>query len=166
MKNSPLLRIDGEVDRPVWLSFDDLAAMESTYQVRDVSRIDRQRRGDAVKLAGLLRFVGCRPTAAYLGLHASTDDFHASIPLAPIVERGLIIYRLGDGTLPHSAGGPVRFYIPDFAACRTHEIDECANVKYVDHIELTVARGMDNRPGDDAEHQALHDKVPADGPTT
>ena len=38
----------------------------------------------------------------------------------------------------------------------TDEIDECANVKFVDRIELTILRGHDNRPTDEAEHQDLH----------
>ena len=53
---------------------------------------------------------------------------------------------------------PFRFLIPDFAACKTHEIDECANVKFVNRIELTRERGHDNRPHDEAEHAALHEK--------
>ena len=51
---------------------------------------------------------------------------------------------------------PARFFIPDHAACHTDEVDECANVKFVDHIELTVGKGFDNRPEDDEEHERLH----------
>ena len=35
-----------------------------------------------------------------------------------------MIYRLDGQPLPAKAGGPVRFFIPDFAACHTAEIDE------------------------------------------
>jgi hypothetical protein len=52
----------------------------------------------------------------------------------------------------------VRFLIPDYAACHTDEIDECANVKFVDRIELTTEKGFDNRPHDGAAHAALHAK--------
>ena len=38
------------------------------------------------------------------------------------------------------------------------EIDECANVKYLDHIELTAGKGHDNRPHDEQQHAALHAK--------
>ena len=58
--------------------------------------------------------------------------------------------------LPQAKGGPLRFYIPDYASCNTDEIDECANVKFVDHIEITKKRGFDNRPEDEEEHAKLH----------
>ena len=53
-------------------------------------------------------------------------------------------------------GGPVRFFIPDHAACHVAEVDECANVKFVDRIELTHGRGFDNRPTEEEEHVELH----------
>jgi hypothetical protein len=109
-----------------------------------------------VTLEALLRLVGVKPSARYLGLHASKDNFHASIPLAPIRDRALLIYSLHGQPLSDKQGGPFRFYIRDYAACHTHEIDECANVKFVDHMELTTEVGFDNRPHDGAEHDALH----------
>lgn len=158
MNHPVLLKIDGEVERPAELSFADFAALWAEHQIIDVSRIDPKRKGDAVTLAGLLQLVQPKPGGIYLGLHASTDNFHASIPLSAVVDRAFVIYRLDGQPLPTKAGGPVRFYIPDFAACHTHEIDECANVKFVDHIELTSTKGFDNRPHDAQEHEALHQK--------
>jgi DMSO/TMAO reductase YedYZ molybdopterin-dependent catalytic subunit len=153
-----LLRIDGEVERPAMLSFADLAALAADVQVADVSRIDPKRKGDAVRLSGLLALVTPKASARYLTLHASRDDFHASIPLASVREQAILIYRLADGPLPESAGGPLRFFIPDFAACHTSEIDECANVKYVDRIELSAQPGQDNRPQDEKQHAELHER--------
>ena len=155
---STLLSISGQVTQPRALTFADLAAIPAEHQVPDVSRLVPGRKGDAVKLSGLLALVEPQPGAKYLGLHSSTDDFHASIPLDAVAERALVIYRLDGQPLPAKAGGPVRFFIPDFASCHTHEIDECANVKFVDRIELTAERGFDNRPHDGAEHAALHAK--------
>jgi len=153
-----LLKVDGEVERPATFSFADLASLTDDVQVRDVSRIDPKRKGDAVRLAGLLALVAPKASARYLTLHATRDDFHASIPLASVREQAILIYRLADGPLPESAGGPLRFYIPDFAACHTSEIDECANVKYVDRIELTAQPGQDNRPHDEKQHAELHER--------
>ncbi|MGE3809742.1 MAG: molybdopterin-dependent oxidoreductase [Gemmataceae bacterium] len=152
------LTIDGDVERPATLSFEDLEALASAYQVHDVSRIDPKRQGDAVTLAGLLDRVGPKPGAKYLTLHSSRDDFHASIPLDAVRERAILIYRLGGAPLPVSAGGPLRFFIPDFAACHTSEIDECANVKFVDRMEFSSQPGIDNRPHDAQEHAELHER--------
>jgi len=153
-----MLQIDGEVDRPARLSSADLAMLDAQYQIADVSQLDPKRRGTAVTLAGLLSHVGVRAGAAYLSLHSAADDFHASIPLSAVRERALLIYELDGAALPAAAGGPFRFLIPDYAACHTDEVDECANVKFVDHIELTADRGRDNRPHDEQEHAALHEQ--------
>jgi DMSO/TMAO reductase YedYZ molybdopterin-dependent catalytic subunit len=153
-----MLTIGGEVVHPSTLTFADLAGIAVEYQVTDVSRMVPGRKGDAVRFEGILRLAKPKGTAKYLGLHSSTDDFHASIPLAAVANRALVIYRLDGQPLPVKAGGPVRFFIPDFAACHTAEIDECANVKFVDRIELTSEKGFDNRPHDGTEHEALHAK--------
>lgn len=156
MSEPPLLHIEGDVERTLALSFDDLAAVDASRQIEDVSRLVPKRRGGAVQLSALLELAGVRPSAQYITLHAASDDFHASLPLDAVRLRAIVIYRLDGGPLPISAGGPVRFLIPDSAACQTAEIDECANVKFVDRIELSATRGLDNRPSEEAEHAELH----------
>ncbi len=151
-----LLRIDGEVSHPLALTFDDLTAIPAAQQVADVSRFHPKRQGDAVTLEAILAKAQPRPSASYLTVHATADDFHASVPLAEIRGEGLVVYRLAGGPLPVKNGGPIRFLIRNPAACHTDELDDCANVKFVDRIELTVGKGRDNRPHDDAEHAKLH----------
>lgn len=164
MSPATLLKITGEVSRPLELTFADLAALPAEQQVADVSRLDAKRAGDAVKLSALLERAEVKPTAAWLTLHSSTDDFHASIPLAAVRDRAVVIYRLAGEPLPTKSGGPVRFFIPDFAACHTADVDECANVKFVDHIELSVHRGRDNRPAEERAHAELHRRQNAQTP--
>ena len=157
MATDYLIRVDGEVQRPRQLAFEDLLAIEGAYQVDDVSQLAEKYEGKAIRLEGLLAAARIKPTAQYLGLHSSQDDFHASIPLEAVRERGIVIYSL-DGRYPLSveSGGPTRFYIQDHTACNADDIDECANVKFLDHIELTVERGFDNWPDDEQEHALLH----------
>jgi DMSO/TMAO reductase YedYZ molybdopterin-dependent catalytic subunit len=162
MNNDKRLRIDGEVTAPRELTFADLTGIDAAHQIVDVRQFDPKRTGDAVRLAGLLALVGVKDSATYIGLHGSLDNFHASIPLAPVRDRAVVIYRLNGAPLDVKAGGPFRFYIPDHAACRLDEIDECANVKFVDHIELTAERGFDNRPTDEQEHAKLHAQEESD----
>jgi len=156
MSAETILRIDGEVERPLEFTYAELAALAAEYQVPDVSQFDPTRRGAAVTLAGLLALAGAKPSGTYLTLHASTDDFHASVPLSAVAAQGLLIYRLDGQPLPLAKGGPVRFLVRDAAACRSDEVDECSNVKFVDRIELTAGRGYDNRPTDEDEHAELH----------
>lgn len=158
MNNEILLRIAGAVAQPRELTFADLAAIDPQYQIADVSSLAGGRPGTAVTLEGLLRLAGASPEAKYLGLHAAADNFHASIPLDGVREKAFLIYQLHGQPLDKKAGGPCRFFVPDHLACRSAEIDECANVKFVDTLELTVEKGHDNRPHDDAAHAALHAK--------
>ncbi len=153
-----LLRIDGAVESPRDLTFDDLLGLPEADRVLDVSRFHPARRGDGVTLGSLLRSVGPRPEANYLTLHAGRDDFHVSVPLDAVRAEGIVVFRLGDRPLGPEQGGPVRFLIRDPAACHTDELDDCANVKFLDRIELTVGRGLDTRPEDEAAHQSLHEK--------
>ncbi len=96
-------------------------------------------------LRSLIERAGSTPSATHVTLHASSDGFAASVPIADVVDRALIVYRLEGEPLPGDKGGPVRFLIPNAAACKTAELDTCANVKFVDRIELCVGKGDDTR---------------------
>lgn len=154
-----VLRVDGEVEHPLRLSFADLAAFPAADQVADVSRFHPSRQGDGVTLEAILKRAAPKQPAAWLTLHAGADDFHASIPLAAVRAEGIVVYRLAGGPLPVKNGGPIRFLIKDPAACHTDELDDCANVKFVDRIEITTAKGRDTRPETDSEHEKLHGKA-------
>jgi len=159
MSNSPvLLRFEGAVERPIGVSFEDLHRMPEESQVADVSRFQPSRKGDAVTLSSLLSLAGPDPRATHVTLHADRDDFHVSIPLDAIREQGLVVYKVGERRLEVEQGGPIRLIIRDPLACQSGDLDDCANVKYLSRIELTLGRGRDTRPVDDAEHQALHDR--------
>lgn len=150
------LRVDGEVERPVDLSFADLLAFSATEKVPDVSQFHPKRQGGGVTLNAVLQRVRPRSSATYLTLHATADNFAASIPLAAIREEGIVVYQLNGAPLPVKNGGPFRFLIRNPAACHTDELDDCANVKFVDRLELTSGKGRDTRPTTDEEHEHLH----------
>ncbi len=156
MDDTIVLRVDGAVEAPLALSYRDLEAISEPHRVQDVSRFQPARRGDGVTLECLLERVRPRPEANYLTLHAERDDFHVSIPLAATRAEGIVVYRLDGGPMTAAQGGPIRFLIKDPTACHTSELDDCANVKFLDRIELSVRRGRDTRPSDEAEHAALH----------
>ncbi len=150
------LRVDGEVECPCELSFDDLRAFSEADQVRDFTRFHPKRPGDGVTLQALLNRVQPKSSATYITLHATKDNFAASVPLTAILDESVIVYQLDGGPYPEAKGGPFRFLIKNPAVCHTDELDDCANVKFVDRIELTAGRGRDTRPHDETEHEALH----------
>ena len=151
-----LLKVEGAVEHPLSLTFEDLAHLPAAVQVLDVSRFHPTRQGDGVTLEALLERARPHTEANYLTLHADRDDFHVSIPLQAVRGEGIVVYRLGESGLGPEHGGPIRFLIRDPAACHTDELDDCANVKYLSRIELTIRRGRDTRPADEATHAALH----------
>jgi DMSO/TMAO reductase YedYZ molybdopterin-dependent catalytic subunit len=152
-----LLKIDGAVEFPLELTFEDLAGLPESVQIPDVSRFHPTRQGDGVTLEALLEQARPRPEANYLTLHADRDDFHVSVPLQAVRGEGVVVYKRGEARLETEHGGPIRFLIRDPAACHTDELDDCANVKYLNRIELTVRRGRDTRPADESAHAALHE---------
>lgn len=151
-----LLTIDGAVSRPLTLTYDDLRDFPDGDHVLDMSRFHPTRRGDGVTLDALLRMAVPAPGANFATLHAGRDDFHVSIPLAPLRAEAVLVYRDGEAPLTAKEGGPIRLLIRDPEACHTADLDDCANVKYLDRIELTALRGLDTRPADEAEHAELH----------
>jgi DMSO/TMAO reductase YedYZ molybdopterin-dependent catalytic subunit len=157
MDEPVILKVEGAVDTPLELRFEDLAGLPEAAQIIDVSRFHPNRQGDGVALEAILERARPRPDANYLTLHADRDDFHVSIPLAAVRGESVVVYRRGDARLGNEHGGPVRFLIKDPSACHTSELDDCANVKYLSRIELSVRKGRDTRPTDDAQHAALHE---------
>lgn len=156
MDEPVLLKIEGAVENPLDLRFEDLDGLPESSRVPDVSRFHPQRKGDGVTLDAILEQARPRPEANYLTLHADRDDFHVSIPLQAVRNEAVVVYKLGDARLGVKEGGPVRFIIKDPSACHTSELDDCANVKYLSRIELSIRRGRDTRPADEAAHAALH----------
>lgn len=156
MANSAALRIDGAVLDPRDFRFEDLRALPAADQEPDVSRFHPKRRGDGVAFRALLELVRPEPEANYVTLHATRDDFHVSIPLGPLLSQGVVVYALKGRPLDAEHHGPFRFLVKDPTACHTGELDDCANVKYLDRIELSTRKGRDTRPKTEAEHAALH----------
>ncbi len=156
MDNHVFLKIEGAVENPLDLGFDDLERLPESFRVVDVSRFHPNRQGDGVALEAILALARPRAEANYLTLHADRDDFHVSVPLDAVRGESVVVYKLGAQKLGTENGGPVRFIIKDPSACHTSELDDCANVKYLSRIELSIRRGRDNRPADDAAHAALH----------
>ena len=151
--DSVALEVGGLVGAPRTYDLAALAALPG--QIADVSELAEGREGVAVRLTSLIERSQPGAGAAFITLFAE-GDYSASVPLAAVIDQAVLIYGLGDGPLPAAQGGPVRFLIPDVAACQTAEVDSCANVKFLRRIELGSERGRDSRPRTKASHAELH----------
>jgi DMSO/TMAO reductase YedYZ molybdopterin-dependent catalytic subunit len=137
------LAIAGEVHAPRTFTRDDLAALPG--QIVDVSTRLPGREGRGVELKSLLAAVGVLPAATHVTVSADGGAFHASVPLSAVTEA-IVIYGLGNEPLPKSAGGPLRFFIPEVFRWANEGVDHCANVKRLETITLTAGPGEDTRP--------------------
>lgn len=151
---SQKIMISGLVNRPQEFGYSELASLPG--QIEDVSKIASGREGVGVKLSAIMDVVDPRPGVQYITLEAE-GDFAASIPLHAVIDQAIVWYGFGDGPLPEDKGGPVRFLIPDPAACGTDVVDQCANVKWLKSIEMSAERGRDIRPSTLRAHEELHE---------
>jgi len=139
MSNTPALVVEGLVHKRLSLTFADLNNYPAEVQIPDVSQLVPKREGRALKLSAVLAAARPHAEAKYLTLHSADGSFSASITLAEIQDRGLLVYQKDGTVLPDSLGGPIRFLIPDFN-------DPCANVRGLGCIELSATPGRDTRP--------------------
>jgi len=151
------IQVEGTVHTPGAFDFAALAALPE--QIADIGRLIPGRQGGGVWLRALLDVVGPLAQATHLTLHASDGSFSASVPLAAVRDRGIVVYRLGDDPLPVAQGGPMRFYITGVEACAVGEVDACANVKCLGVLQVTGGRGVDTRPSTAREPTALHERA-------
>lgn len=150
------LRITGEIEEAADFSAEELAAFGVQERIEDVRSLGAAREGGGVYLHALLGRVRPRPHVRYITLVSPSDDFSVSVPIDRVADIGVVIYEIEGKPIPPDRGGPFRFIIPDSAACHTDEIDDCANVKFLEEISLSAERGRDTRPRDEAEHARLH----------
>lgn len=136
-----MINIQGDVQHPTILTFDDLRALP---QIDDVSELVDGRQGTAVRLVDALAVVKPTDKAVFATLESGDGTFSASVELDAL-QHALLVYRDQDAALPESLGGPVRFLIPDAEACHTGGADSCANVKQLATITLSETAGRDTR---------------------
>lgn len=155
-----VIRTEGLVDRPRKFTFEDLAALPG--QIPDLAAEIPGREGWGVSLAAVLEASHPRDDAEFITLATEDGTFSASVPLEPIRDRGIVVYREGDGPLAKANGGPARFFIKDVEACSlgAGAVDRCANVKYLCRIKLSASLGKDTRPETTVEHETLHEYDP------
>jgi DMSO/TMAO reductase YedYZ molybdopterin-dependent catalytic subunit len=143
-KMSPALEVCGHVHQPGKFDFEALARLPG--QVEDISTMVPGRTGGGVRLVSLLDAVQPDSEATHITVESTDGSFSASVPLAAVVESGVVLYRLGLQALPEQQGGPFRFLITDAQVCATGGADLCANVKCVGRLALSDGPGRDTRP--------------------
>jgi DMSO/TMAO reductase YedYZ molybdopterin-dependent catalytic subunit len=110
------LTVDGEVEAPLTLSYDELLALPATEVRTDIHCVTRWSRFDA-KFKGVhWRELAARcrpkPTARFAIAHAE-HGYTENVPLAALEdEHALVAYEADGEPLTPEHGGPVRLLIP------------------------------------------------------
>lgn len=114
------LKIDGAVERPVVLSFEQLLSLEQVDDVSDFhcvttwSRMNLRWRG--VRVSTLLALAGPVPEATHLMGYGS-DGYSTNLPLEEALKDDvLLVYSAEGEPLPLEHGGPVRMITPQLYA--------------------------------------------------
>jgi DMSO/TMAO reductase YedYZ molybdopterin-dependent catalytic subunit len=110
------LKISGEVERPLSLTWEQLLALPSREVTVDLHCVTRWSRFDTsfsgVHWSEIGKLVSPKPSARYVVAHAE-QGFTANMPLAALAdERALIAYEAGGEPLTREHGWPVRLVVP------------------------------------------------------
>ena len=129
--------VDGLVENPISLSYDELLQLPSVRQVSDFHCVEGWSvpnvRWQGVRLQTVLDIVRPRPNAGFITFHALdgvyTDSLavrHASYPDA------LFAYQMNDQPLTPDHGHPLRFIMPHMYGYK--------GAKFLDRLEFAVTQ--------------------------
>ena len=110
------LRVFGEVENPITLSWEELIALPSRELTMDIHCVTRWSRFDAsfkgVHWSELAKVVQPKPSARYVLAHAE-QDYTANVPLRALEDDdALLAYEADGGPLTPEHGWPLRLVIP------------------------------------------------------
>lgn len=110
------LRVDGEVEEPLTLTYDELRVLPATDVTTDIHCVTRWSRFDAgfkgVHWRELAKLCRPKPTASFAIAHAE-QGFTANVPLSALEdEHALVVYEADGEPLTPEHGWPVRLVIP------------------------------------------------------
>jgi DMSO/TMAO reductase YedYZ molybdopterin-dependent catalytic subunit len=110
------LRIFGEVENPVTLSWEEFTALPTREITTDIHCVTRWSRFDTsfkgVHWSELEKLVQPKPTARFVVAHAE-QDFTANVPLSPLEDdEALLAYEADGEPLAPEHGWPLRLVIP------------------------------------------------------
>jgi DMSO/TMAO reductase YedYZ molybdopterin-dependent catalytic subunit len=133
------LRVDGEVEEPVTLRWEDFQRLPQAEDVSDFhcvttwSRMDLHWKG--VQFATVAALVRPKAQAAHVFLYAY-DGYTTNLPLEEALKEDVLLVHTVEGKpLPREHGGPVRMITPQLYAWK--------GAKWIQRIELLTA----NRKG-------------------
>lgn len=128
------LTIDGLVNIPLDISYDELLKLESEEQVSDFHCVEGWSvdsvRWKGVRLRVLFDKAGLKPEAAFATFQSASGLYNDSLSIKESLEPDVMLaYMMNDNPLPEAQGLPLRLVMPGMFGYK--------NVKWVNRITLT-----------------------------
>jgi DMSO/TMAO reductase YedYZ molybdopterin-dependent catalytic subunit len=110
------LTVDGLVERPFTLGWDELRALPSVTITTDIHCVTKWSKFDTrwtgVRVRDLVERAGARPDATHVMGHAE-QGYTANLPLADLLrDDALVAWAYDDADIEPVHGGPVRLVVP------------------------------------------------------
>lgn len=126
------LKVDGAVDEPLLISYEQLRALPQTELSADFHCVTTWSRMDlswvGVRFSDLIALAAPHADAAFVLCHAC-DDYTTNLPLHEALKDDVLVAHTVQGApLPHEHGGPVRMITPQLYAWK--------GAKWISRIEL------------------------------
>ena len=130
-RSSWRLRVDGLVERPLTLSYEELLALPRVEQVSDFHCVTGWSVANVgwagVRFAELLHAAGARPSAKALTFVSAEQPYVDSLTLEQAeLKDVLLAYEMDGKPLAREHGAPLRVVIPDMYGYK--------NVKWVERV--------------------------------
>ena len=128
------LRIEGLVEKPVSLNFEEIQALPKMIQVKNFQCVEGwgldNQKWEGIHLKEIFSKVKISPKAKYITFHATGGKYQDSLSIKEALEPETILAcKLNDKDLPPENGFPLRLVIPRMYAYKS--------VKWVERIVLT-----------------------------
>ncbi len=128
------LTIDGLVNIPLDISYDDLLKLESEEQISDFHCVEGWSvdgvKWKGVRLKVLFNKAGLKPEAGFATFYSASGIYSDSLSIRESLEPDVMLaYMMNDEPLPEEQGRPLRLVMPRMFGYK--------NVKWVNRITLT-----------------------------
>jgi len=142
------LRVHGEVERPVVLSYQDLLNLEQVHIICDIHCVTGwtllDSRWSGVRLATIMDRVSPRKSGGFIIFEAA-EGYTSNVPIREIRKENVILAHSFFGEkLQRAHGAPVRVVIPDRYFYKSAKWLEAVNVTSRDEPGFWESRGYSN----------------------
>jgi len=128
------LTVDGLVDNPLKISYQELLGLESEEQVRDFHCVEGWSVDDVkwkgIRMGIFFDMAKPKPGGAFATFHSASGIYRDSLAIKEALEPDVMLaYMLNDEPMPEQQGKPLRLVMPRMFGYK--------NVKWVNRITLT-----------------------------